>query len=85
MNNMLNKSNIEITDVIIPYTETLENVALFLKSMGTGLVNIEGVDPKDVITALNDVKIVIKGIRNESYHIARQLGWEMIRRNPPSK
>ena len=85
MSYLLNESNIEITDVIIPHTETLENVAIFLKTMGKGLVNIEGVDPKDVITTLNDVKIVIKGIRNESYFIAKQLGWEMIRKNPPRK
>jgi len=85
MSYLLNESNIEITDVIIPYTETLENVAIFLKTMGKGLVNIKGIDPKDVITALNDGKIVIKGIRNESYLIAKQLGWEMTRRNPPHK
>ena len=78
---LLNKSNIEVTNVIIPENEKLENVALFLKLMNLKLTNIDSVDFKTVIKTLNERQIQILGTRNKSYALAKELGWSMNRVN----
>ena len=80
---LLNESNIEITEIIIPEDETLENVDEFLRTMWRKLKDVNHSDPAKVIRSINAQKIIIKGTRNEAYAIANQLNWKMHRRNPP--
>lgn len=79
---LLNETNIEITEVTIPEDESLQNVDMFVKTMGYNVKDLNHPDPAKIIRAINDRKIIIKGVRNESYAIAQQLHWKMIRTNP---
>ena len=83
MSHLLNESNIEITEITIPEHETLENLNVFLRTMGKQLKDVNHPDPALVIQSYNKRGIIIKGTRNESYIIAKQLNWKMHRVNPP--
>jgi len=85
MSHLLNESNIEITEIIIPEDETMENIDEFLRTMGRKLKTWNPENPAKVIQSINAQKIIIKGTRNEAYAIAKQLNWKMHRRNPPKK
>jgi len=81
---LLDKTNVEVTNVTIPQDEKLENVDLFLKLMGKKLKGTKNADSKTVIQSLNDLQITIMGTRNEPYAMAKQLHWKMHRVNPKS-
>lgn len=82
---LLNESNIEITLITIPEDEDLDNVNEFLKTMGKRLKEVTNADSQTIIRSLNQAGIIIKGTRNESYAMAKQLDWKMERKNPPGK
>ena len=83
MSYLLNESNIEITEVVIPEDESLEHVDIFLNTMGRKLKDVNHLDPVKVIQSINKQKIIIKGTRNEAYGLAEQFNWKLHRRNPP--
>jgi len=79
---MLNESNIEITEITIPENETEEHINLFLATMGKKLAYPPTVTLETVIRSYNNSGLVIKGIHNEAYLLAKQLRWGMHRINP---